>query len=243
MNLRLLRTVQGLAEDEKPLIEKLRGEIQQHIHNCYQVFVPRQTTGQIIAQKGGQRREDRIIDGNLCHGYGHVGGGLEGKFPVQGKVPEYAQAQGNQVAGPVWEMGKFIQQGEASHFDETGADGEKGEFQDTDEFFHEYLQNHSIWSLRRKRKSLPINEFFCLLYSSPDANFCRRHSRWLSLIKQLGQHRINRQGGLAEDFVPDQSYKAGGILYVFPSFVTAEPVQKTRCDPQTHLCGVALIIL
>ena len=62
------------------------------------------------------------------------------------------------------------------------------------------------------------------------------------MIKQLGQHRINRQGGIAEDFVPDQSYKAGGILYVFPSFVTAELVQKTRCDPQTHLCGVALTI-
>ena len=28
LHLRLLRTVQGLAEDEKPLIEKLRGEIQ-----------------------------------------------------------------------------------------------------------------------------------------------------------------------------------------------------------------------
>ena len=165
LQLRLLCTVQGLAEDEKPLIEKLRGEIQQHIHNCYQVFVPRQTAGQIIAQKGGQRREDRIISGNLCHGYGHVGSGLEGKFPVQGKVPEYAQAQGNQVAGPVWEMGKFIQQGEASHFDETGADGEKGEFQDTDEFFHEYLQNHSIWSLRRKWKSLPINVFFLACFT------------------------------------------------------------------------------
>ena len=65
----------------------------------------------------------------------------------------------------------------------------------------------------------------------------------VAFLVKLGQHRINRQGGIAEDFVPDQSYKAGGILYVFPSFVTAELVQKTRCDPQTHLCGVVLIIL
>ena len=40
------------------------------------------------------------------------------------------------------------------------ADGEKGEFQDTDKFFHEYLPNHCVWSLRRKRKRLPINEFW-----------------------------------------------------------------------------------
>ena len=137
------------------LIQELRGEIQQHIHNCYQVFVPRQAAGQVIPQKGGQGREDHVVGGNLCHGHGYVGSGLEGKLSVQSKVPEYTQAQGNQVAGPVWEIGKFIQQSETAHFDETGADGEKGEFQDTDKFFHEYLQNHCVWSLRRKRKRLP----------------------------------------------------------------------------------------
>ena len=166
MNLRLLRTVQRLAEDEKPLIQELRGEIQQHVYNRYQVFVPRQAAGQVIPQKGGQGREDHVVGGNLYHGHGYVGSGLECELSVQGKVPEYAQAQGNQVAGPVWEMGKFIQQSEAAHFDEAGADGEKGEFQDADKFFHEYLQNHCVCSLQRKRLPaalfLPFPEGFRL---------------------------------------------------------------------------------
>lgn len=239
MHLRLLRTVQGLAEDEKPLIEKLRGEIQQHIHNCYQVFVPRQTAGQIIAQKGGQRREDRIIGGNLCHGCGHVGGGLEGKFPVQGKVPEYAQAQGNQVAGPVWEMGKFTQQGEASHFDETGADGEKVNFRTRTNSFMSTSKIIPYGLCGGSGKACPLTNFFACF--TPRRMLILPPAQPVVKFDQaLGQQRINRQGGIAEDFVPDQSYKAGGILYVFPSFVTAELVQKTRCDPQTHLCGVAL---
>ena len=64
--------------------------------------------------------------------------------------------------------------------------------------------------------------------------FCWQETRY-----QLGQHRINRQGSSARDFVPVQSFKNEGILYVFPIFGTVEPVQKIRWDPQTHLCGVA----
>ena len=56
----------------------------------------------------------------------------------------------------------------------------------------------------------------------------------------LGLHRIIRQGSSARDFVPVQSFKNGGILYVFPVFETAEMVQKIRWDPLTQLCGVAL---
>ena len=56
-------------------------------------------------------------------------------------------------------------------------------------------------------------------------------------------HRIIRQGSSARDFVPVQSFKNGGILYVFPVFETAEMVQKIRWDPQTQLCGVAFISL
>ena len=44
----------------------------------------------------------------------------------------------------------------------------------------------------------------------------------------LGLHRIIRQGSSARDFVPVQSFKNGGILYVFPVFETAEMVQKIR---------------
>ena len=83
LHLRLLRTVQGLAEDEKPLIQELRGEIQQHVYNRYHVFVPRQAAGQVIPQKGGQGREDHVVGGNLCHGHGYVSSGLEGKLSVQ----------------------------------------------------------------------------------------------------------------------------------------------------------------
>jgi len=58
-------------------------------------------------------------------------------------------------------------------------------------------------------------------------------------LKILRQHRTIRQGVTAEDFVPDQGFQTGGILYVFPGLETAELVQKIRCDPQTQLCGVA----
>ena len=58
--------------------------------------------------------------------------------------------------------------------------------------------------------------------------------------KHLRLHRIIRQGSSARDFVPVQSFKNGGILYVFPVFETAEMVQKIRLDPLTQLCGVAL---
>ena len=44
----------------------------------------------------------------------------------------------------------------------------------------------------------------------------------------LRLHRIIRQGSSARDFVPVQSFKNGGILYVFPVFETAEMVQKIR---------------
>ena len=43
-----------------------------------------------------------------------------------------------------------------------------------------------------------------------------------------GLHRIIRQGSSARDFVPVQSFKNGGILYVFPVFETAEMAQKIR---------------
>ena len=59
----------------------------------------------------------------------------------------------------------------------------------------------------------------------------------------LGLHRIIRQGSSARDFVPVQSFKSGGILYVFPVFETAEMVQKIRRNPLTQLCGVALVFL
>ena len=51
-------------------------------------------------------------------------------------------------------------------------------------------------------------------------------SHFVTLI--LWQHRINRQGSSARDFVPVQSFKNEGILYVFPIFETVEPVQKIR---------------
>ena len=41
--------------------------------------------------------------------------------------------------------------------------------------------------------------------------------------------------------MPVQSFKSGGILYVFPVFETAEMVQKIRRNPLTQLCGVALV--
>lgn len=59
-------------------------------------------------------------------------------------------------------------------------------------------------------------------------------------VTHLRQHRAIRQGGTAEDFVPDQSFQTGGILDVFPGLETAELAQKIRCDPQTQLRGAAL---
>ena len=47
-------------------------------------------------------------------------------------------------------------------------------------------------------------------------------------VSLLRLHRIIRQGSSARDFVPVQSFKNVGILYVFPVFGTAEMVQKIR---------------
>ena len=40
----------------------------------------------------------------------------------------------------------------------------------------------------------------------------------LSFVAELRLHRIIRQGSSARDFVPVQSFKNEGILYVFPVF-------------------------
>ncbi|MDY5641573.1 MAG: hypothetical protein SPG79_01020, partial [Candidatus Faecousia sp.] len=54
-------------------------------------------------------------------------------------------------------------------------------------------------------------------------------AKWhLFADRNLRLHRIIRQGSSARDFVPVQSFKNGGILYVFPVFETAEMVQKIR---------------
>ena len=50
----------------------------------------------------------------------------------------------------------------------------------------------------------------------------------LNSFHYQGLHRIIRQGSAARDFVPVQSFKNVGILYVFPVFETAEMVQKIR---------------
>ena len=44
----------------------------------------------------------------------------------------------------------------------------------------------------------------------------------------LGQHRIIRQEQSARDFLPEKNSKSGGILCVFPTFRTAQPVKKIR---------------
>ena len=48
------------------------------------------------------------------------------------------------------------------------------------------------------------------------------------VVSLLRLHRIILQGSSARDFVPVQSFKNGGILYVFPVFGTAEMAQKIR---------------
>ena len=132
----LFCTVNRLAEHEKTLVEELRGEIQQHIHNRHQVFVPAKACCQEIAEQGRKRCEDRVVGGHLGHGHGHIGGGLEGELPVQRKVPQHTQTQGDEVAGPVGKVREFVEQGKSAHFNQACADGEKGEFENADEFFH-----------------------------------------------------------------------------------------------------------
>ena len=56
----------------------------------------------------------------------------------------------------------------------------------------------------------------------------------------IGQHRTIWQERSAKDFASYESYKRAGILYVFPSFITARMGQKIGRRPQTQLCGAAI---
>ena len=56
----------------------------------------------------------------------------------------------------------------------------------------------------------------------------KQGSRSVAALSFLGQHRTIRQEQAMRDFLPDESSKSGGILCVFPTFRTAQPVKKIR---------------
>ena len=46
---------------------------------------------------------------------------------------------------------------------------------------------------------------------------------------------MNRQELTARDFSLDEGFKSDGVLYVLPTFETAQPGKKIRCSAEANL--------
>ena len=120
--------VDAFAEDEKALIQEFRREIDDHIEDRHQVFVPLQRLCKVIPKQRGERREYRIVSEDLQHGNGYIRRRVEGELAVERKVPEYAEQQRDQVAGPIVPGGDLVEQRKTAEFNQACTGGEYCEF-------------------------------------------------------------------------------------------------------------------
>ncbi len=90
--------------------------------------------GQDGGPPGRQGRKDEVKQRYLGHGQGDVTSRLEGKFTVEGKVPEDRCNQGGKVADPVLKVQDLLKERKHHHLDDAGADGKEREFDGAQKF-------------------------------------------------------------------------------------------------------------
>lgn len=113
---------------QKPLVQEFRYEIEEHVEDRHQIFVPFQGFRKVIPKQRGEGRKDSIIGQNLQHGHGHVCGRMKGEFAVERKIPDDAQQQGDQVAGPIAPCGDLVEQRKAAKLDQPRTGGKTANF-------------------------------------------------------------------------------------------------------------------
>ena len=169
MKIRLLKKLFGslhrridlVAVDDIFLPEELRGDIQEHVDACYEIFVPAQVLRQPVTEDGGGRREDGIVSRDKQHRPRDIGRAAEGKLPVQREVPEHAQNQRDKIRRPIRPVQQLVQEGETADFDEARAGREEHELQESPGLVH----GVPVQLDKVRKKALAFPRLFCIFES------------------------------------------------------------------------------
>ena len=86
--------VNGVAENNILLKQKLCNQVNEHIKAGHKEFIPTQGFRQIISHDGGNRRKNTVVAEDFEHSQRYIGSGFKGEAPVECEVPKHAQDQG-----------------------------------------------------------------------------------------------------------------------------------------------------
>ena len=145
--------VDAAAENHKAVVEVFSGEVQRHVDPGSEIFVPLKPLGQIMFQKGAQRREYRVEQRHQQHGLRHIVGALEGELAVESEVPHNRGHQCHQVAQPVGQADQLVEQSKDRQLNDPRRGGEQHKFQRTEKFL---LLFHLFFLLLRVLEHHPL---------------------------------------------------------------------------------------
>ena len=80
--------VYALSEDHEAIEQEFGDEIDKHVEDGDEVFVPEELLSQVLLQQSREGSEDGLVSQDLEHGYGDIVGAVECEFPVQREIPD-----------------------------------------------------------------------------------------------------------------------------------------------------------